>query len=774
MGSAMSRRRVFVFAAVLAIFALTATSTVRGEYDGRLPISPGRLIDPFNGPFPPHADSFALQTGARCIVYWDDLLGTPRYVSMRSNLPLPRDPYSSVDLMDPGLLIAGAQTLIDANRDFFGVGSEDLLSPTVMQAGKSRLIVFREGAGGVAIRGANLRIIVGEDGTVRAIKAFLLRDPPETAWDFAPFEGLAPALAEWGAKVSYYEQQVYFPRHDIASLRPVWNVWASDVEESPWEYFFDAGTGLPIERRIVRAEFPIVGSVKGNYPDPRRLHLAATQWTLDATNTIIPFGVQGVRIDEQVGSKVETAVSGEDGSFTIDVPGPSASLVCRAEYWRCGKEMRSSVQTNCASMDDTGSTDTMTLLLKVVRNMTNCAFTDFGVFSLAAGPMNLDQRFDFLFNSGPPSIGGSLQLMAYHHMSTFMDDFLTRAERLDVPIHEYLPLTVVIVDVPHFGKRSLEFQALPGGSKICMAAILDTGQQVTPAMMNHEFAHYAIFAITDACHSERFDCIDVNFRDQCIENLPDEVKVREAQIIEGIADGLAAYKGDSPLFGYYEDQINPDAPPIIPGATAYDISVIADPGDPRALDLERARMGNVLWKLYDRFSIEGVKEKGLAVDLIYKWLGMNSAIQPVDHRFDGSESFLDEVLDVLDESGFTDLSDDNRETFSLYDGWVTEAFSGSPYVHVAFLRGDADQNAALEISDAIYILGHLFLGNVDDRCVAAMDVSQDGEINLSDPIALLSFLYLGGPAPTFPFPTCGLDPADREDRLPCKEFICRW
>jgi hypothetical protein len=420
MGNFMSRRRVFVFAAAVATIASTVPSTALGEYDGRLPISPGRLIDPFNGPYPPHASLFAAITGARCVVYWDDFLGTPRYVSMRSKLYLPQDPYSS----DPSVLIAGAQALIDGTRDFFGVGSGDLISPTVYRAGKSRIIAFREAAGGVAIRGANLRIIVGEDGAVRAIKAFLLRDPPATAWDFAPFEGLAPALDGWGAGVTYSEPQLYFPRYDPDSLRPVWNMWASDAEEHPWEYFFDAGTGLPIERRILRAEFPVKGSVKGIYPDPRRLHATADKWTGDASVADVPFWIEGARIEEQLMSKSDVAVSGPDGSFTIDVPGDpqdKVSLECKAEYWRCGVDMRGSVQSNC---DPQG----MIRLLKVVWTA-DCRTTDLGTMRQKYDPMMMDQQVDFVFNLSPkPSFEESFQLMALQHMSRFMDDFLTRAK----------------------------------------------------------------------------------------------------------------------------------------------------------------------------------------------------------------------------------------------------------------------------------------------------------------------------------------------------------
>ncbi len=68
------------------------------DFDGKLPISPGRMVDRFNGPYPPHSRGLWDHAGANCVVYWDDLLGTPRYVSMRSRVKLLEGDFRAEDL----------------------------------------------------------------------------------------------------------------------------------------------------------------------------------------------------------------------------------------------------------------------------------------------------------------------------------------------------------------------------------------------------------------------------------------------------------------------------------------------------------------------------------------------------------------------------------------------------------------------------------------------------------------------------------------------------
>jgi hypothetical protein len=73
-------------------------------------------------------------------------------------------------------------------------------------------------------------------------------------------------------------------------------------------------------------------------------------------------------------------------------------------------------------------------------------------------------------------------------------------------------------------------------------------------------------------------------------------------------------------------------------------------------------------------------------------------------------------------------------------------------------RGDAEPNAVVELTDAVAILGYLFLAG-PLPCPDAADVDDSGVIELTDVVYLLNWLFLAGadiPAPG-PF-TCGPDP----------------
>ncbi len=76
-----------------------------------------------------------------------------------------------------------------------------------------------------------------------------------------------------------------------------------------------------------------------------------------------------------------------------------------------------------------------------------------------------------------------------------------------------------------------------------------------------------------------------------------------------------------------------------------------------------------------------------------------------------------------------------------------------------FRRGDADENGALEITDAVLTLGFLFQGAPTSLdCPDAADADDSGALDLTDPIAVLNYLFLAGPAPPAPFPEPGPDP----------------
>ncbi|MBI4586662.1 MAG: lamin tail domain-containing protein [Planctomycetes bacterium] len=73
-----------------------------------------------------------------------------------------------------------------------------------------------------------------------------------------------------------------------------------------------------------------------------------------------------------------------------------------------------------------------------------------------------------------------------------------------------------------------------------------------------------------------------------------------------------------------------------------------------------------------------------------------------------------------------------------------------------FIRGDAGRNGAVNISDAVLIISHLFRG-APLSCLDAADVDDSEAIDLTDAILLLDFLFLAGTPPRPPFPRPGPD-----------------
>jgi Ca2+-binding EF-hand superfamily protein len=83
-----------------------------------------------------------------------------------------------------------------------------------------------------------------------------------------------------------------------------------------------------------------------------------------------------------------------------------------------------------------------------------------------------------------------------------------------------------------------------------------------------------------------------------------------------------------------------------------------------------------------------------------------------------------------------------------------------------FVRGDANFDGQVEISDAVGVLGFLFLGQTAPLCLDAADANDTGDIDMSDPLTLLWSLFLGGPPLPEPSSAAGEDPT--ADDLTCE------
>ncbi len=140
----------------------------------------------------------------------------------------------------------------------------------------------------------------------------------------------------------------------------------------------------------------------------------------------------------------------------------------------------------------------------------------------------------------------------------------------------------------------------------------------------------------------------------------------------------------------------------------------------------------------------------------------------------GSGVILKMVVDVshnpASDTTFIHLSEGTLSE-SLYTILVDGMFVIEP-IPEQFIRGDADADSALDMSDAVSILRYLYIpGTPPSPCMDASDVNDDSDVQMSDPVYLLRHLYVpDSPAPPPPFPGCGVDPSP--DMLDCGHHPC--
>jgi hypothetical protein len=79
-----------------------------------------------------------------------------------------------------------------------------------------------------------------------------------------------------------------------------------------------------------------------------------------------------------------------------------------------------------------------------------------------------------------------------------------------------------------------------------------------------------------------------------------------------------------------------------------------------------------------------------------------------------------------------------------------------------FIRGDANNDARLDIADGIWIINNLFYAGPDTACKPAADSNNDGLRNIADAVYLFNYQLQPGatpstifPPPPAPFPNCG-------------------
>ncbi len=85
----------------------------------------------------------------------------------------------------------------------------------------------------------------------------------------------------------------------------------------------------------------------------------------------------------------------------------------------------------------------------------------------------------------------------------------------------------------------------------------------------------------------------------------------------------------------------------------------------------------------------------------------------------------------------------------------------------AFVRGDANGDGRVNITDMAEILAVLFQSRPGTSCLDRMDADDNGKLDLADALRIGDSLYRHGAPLAQPFPTAGKDPT--EDDLACPE-----
>jgi hypothetical protein len=130
-----------------------------------------------------------------------------------------------------------------------------------------------------------------------------------------------------------------------------------------------------------------------------------------------------------------------------------------------------------------------------------------------------------------------------------------------------------------------------------------------------------------------------------------------------------------------------------------------------------------------------------------------------EHWFSGGYGAM--AAGDMDGDGFKDLAigehtPQGKRVIVIFGGSGKEA---------DFVRGRVNADGLIDLSDAISILGYLFLGAMTPTCLDAADVNDNGGVDLSDAVYLLNHLFLGGLMPPAPYPEKGSDPTP--DELDC-------
>jgi hypothetical protein len=143
-------------------------------------------------------------------------------------------------------------------------------------------------------------------------------------------------------------------------------------------------------------------------------------------------------------------------------------------------------------------------------------------------------------------------------------------------------------------------------------------------------------------------------------------------------------------------------------------------------------------------------------------------VDPGDYRLQAGSAMID--AGATEEAPPDDILGNPRPCGAAADVGAYEFQSGDCLR--LFRRGDVDGTGTVQLTDAVYILNHLFLAGRAPSCPDAADADDNGTLELTDAVRILRYLFLASSPPEPPGPTdCGPDPT--ADGLPlCEDSGC--
>lgn len=101
------------------------------------------------------------------------------------------------------------------------------------------------------------------------------------------------------------------------------------------------------------------------------------------------------------------------------------------------------------------------------------------------------------------------------------------------------------------------------------------------------------------------------------------------------------------------------------------------------------------------------------------------------------------------------------------DKSASSAYNPMDYL-LRFMRGDINDNGAVDLSDAVFLLQYLFQSGKEPTCLDSADANDDGRVDLSDSVYILNYLFLGDTKLEESFK--GYSSDKTKDKLNCKQY----